>query len=248
MPEKPQAPAEAPKEPPKAAAATNRVDDQTVIAIAERIDLAVKHAPAKVVEGPSTPATPPAPTPPWLYIGCIHESDRTLAVVSVDGHQKIVPEGRSFGDTKLVSVADDGIDIEVSGVPQTVHRSERTGSTVAWVRNMAANAAPATAGVVPGTVGAPGQLTPEVRARLAERGIDPNQAQQWRQNRGRNGPGSGPGGRGGQGRGGGNGDLRFNGAAGTTGTADGDVVRARAVPQADDGTVILEMPAPRKEK
>ena len=209
---KPAPPAQQPGEQPKPQAAAAAVDAEDVSAMATRIGLAasVQAKVEKVPEGPV--AEPKAPTPDWAYLGCIREASRRLAMVSVDGHQKILAEGRKFGDTTLVAVNDDKITIEVGGESKTIDRGSRDGSSVAWVRNMSANAAPANAGMV--TVGgttagtAPGQLPPEVRQRLQERGFqDPGQNNNnWRQNRGRGGqrgggPGGGPGGMGGGGGG-----------------------------------------------
>jgi hypothetical protein len=220
-PVKPEPPAAAVQPQAKPQAAQPKVDTETVGAMAERFDMAVIKAPAKTppAEKAIVDTTPP-PTPEWAYLGCIREATRNVAMISVDGHQKFLAEGRTFGSTKLVSVADDKINVEVEGRPQTIQRAERDPSkSVAWVRNMAANAPPPNAGAVPGMPNiAGGQLSPEIRDRLAARGINPDQAAQWQRNRDRRNGNGGNGGPGGRGPGGGGGPGMRGGVG-----ADGDV-------------------------
>ncbi len=182
---------------PAAPTTIAKIDADAVDAMSTRLDMAVVHAdkPKTTVETKvETPVADPT-VPEWTFLGAIHEADRSLAIISVESHQKILAEGRSFGDTKLVSVADDGIDVEVKGVPKHIDRGSRSGSSVAWLRNLQ-NSAPPTR-VIAGQPGGQPNLPPEVAQRLRERGITPDQMANWRNN-GRGGPGGGgPGGGGG---------------------------------------------------
>jgi hypothetical protein len=210
-------------------AAAPKVDSESVAAMGDRFDLAVVHAPkeepkTEVVEKHEEPVGPE-----WSYLGPVHEATRTLAMVSVDGHQKILAEGRTFGDTKLVSVSDDAITVEIKGAPKTIERGKRdTSKSVAWVRNIQ-NAAPPPGVGQPQAIAAQpgngprGNLPPEVQARLQQRGMAPDQIQNFRQGRGGNGNGGGgPGDRSNNGR------QRFGGDGGAP---RGDS-RPRAVPVA----------------
>src|SRR5262249_43832541 len=175
-----------------------KVDADSVVALATRIDQAVVKAPATKPPPDDKTKTTEAPpnAPEWAYLGCIKEATRNVAMIAVEGRQKFLPEGRTFGATKLVSVAEDKITVETAGHPRTIARAERDPSkSSAWVRNMANNAPPpnqaAVTGIAPGGAGA--QLTPEIRARLAERGMSPDQIAQWRNRRnGDQGGGRGP--------------------------------------------------------
>jgi hypothetical protein len=194
-----------------------KVDADVVDATATRLGMAWTHTEPKAAVTEASAEAPPPPVkhegPDWVFLGPIHESDRNLAIISVDGHQKILAEGRTFGDTKLVGVANDGIDVEINGIPKHIDRGTRSGSAVAWVRNLQNNTPAARIGI-PGMPGQPNaqNIPPEVRQRLEARGITPDQMQNWRNGR-NGGQGGGPGGRnratpGGGGGGAPNGDLR----------------------------------------
>jgi hypothetical protein len=205
-----------------------------VDAISARLDLAWNHVEKpKVAEVPKADPgahvdeTPAGPE--WTYLGPIHEADRSLAIISVDGHQKILPEGRTFGDTKLVSVDNDGISVEVKGVPKHIDRGERSSSTVAWVRNLQNSTPQARPAAIPGQPGAgPGNnMNAEIRDRLQRNGIpqgDPGQ--NWRNGGGQRGPGGGNNGPG-NGNNGGGGDRRFRGNGGGGGGIGNDARNQR---------------------
>ena len=208
----PPAPPPAPEASPSAGAAA-KIDADIIDGTAARLDLAWAHVekPATVeTKAPEEVHEEPA-GPEWTYLGPIHESDRTLAIISVDGHQKILAEGRTFGDTKLIGVEADGISVEVNGKPKHIDRGQRSSSTVAWIRNLQSNNPAARIAGVPGQPVVPGgpgaNLPPEVRARLAERGFPQDQGQNWRGRGGQGGGGNGGGN-------GGNGDRRNRGAPG----------------------------------
>lgn len=192
--------------------AAPKVDQETIVGSAERLDMAVVKAPKedpKPVAAKPEPTEAPSGAPEWAFLGPIKEANRTLAIVSIDGTQRVISEGRVVGETKLVSISDDRITVQNGNVKREIRKSNGDGPRVAWIRNMPSNAPPTGAGSVavagvPG--GGPGQLSPEVRARLAERGINPEQMERFRQaqqqqRRGGqgNGGGRGPGGGGGVG-------------------------------------------------
>jgi hypothetical protein len=175
-----------------------RFDRERTSDIAYRLDLGVKKAPAPAtkVERPVQPEPPPVEPihagPTVVYIGPIFEGSRSLAVVSVDGRQRIVPEGRSIGSARIVSIAENQIELQdEQGGRRTVVRGERTGSAVSWLRNMpgavpvaaVANGQNARRGGVamPGGRAQASGFSPEMEQRFRERGIDPAQAQRWRE-------------------------------------------------------------------
>jgi hypothetical protein len=197
--------------------AAPKVDQETIVGSAERLDMAVVKAPKEDPKpvAAAKPEVPEAPggAPEWTFLGPIKEANRTLAIVSIDGTQRVISEGRVVGDTKLVSISDDRITVQNGSVKREIRKSNGDGPRVAWIRNMPTNAPPTGAGSV-AVAGAPGggagQLSPEVRARLAERGINPEQMERFRQaqqQQRRGGQGNGNGNGGGRGPGGGVGDA-----------------------------------------
>lgn len=170
-----------------------RLDDAVV-----RLNLGVKRPPPVAkVEPPKEERKPEATAsgPAVIFVGAIYEANRTLAVVSVDGRQRIVPEGRLIGDLRLTSVSDDQIVLQDSkGASRQVRRGERSATAVSWVRSAPTAVAmnPAMPGATtnqrrqqatPGRGGQQGAagFSPEMAQRLSERGIDPQQAQRWRE-------------------------------------------------------------------
>jgi hypothetical protein len=165
--------------------------------MAYRLDLGVKRptpvpeTTTEVIREPDPPPPDPMPQtgPVLVYVGPIYEATRTLAVVSVDGKQRIVPEGRSMSGVKLVTVRDNEIVVQDDSGQRSVSRGERMGPAVSWVRNMPANTAVASnmaaqAAARRAVVAArQGQATNnmELEQRFRERGIDPAQAQRWRE-------------------------------------------------------------------
>jgi hypothetical protein len=120
-----------------------KVDSDGVLAMSERLNLAVVHAAKPIApETPIDPPTPPEEGPVWEFLGPIFDGARALAIVSVDGTQKILAEGRSFGSTKLLHVADDKIEVQVDKAPKSkfIARKDRDPSqSVSWMRNMQNN-------------------------------------------------------------------------------------------------------------
>jgi hypothetical protein len=179
-----------------------RFDRERTSDIAHRLDLGVRKPPPPPAretpaEQPVAQAPPPPPAGPAItYIGPIYECSRILAVISVDGRQRIVPEGRSIGEARIVSVGENQIEVQDQAGRRTIDRGERSGSAVSWLRPSANNAAAVANNMgagrnVAGRPGATnrmeagrnqaGAFSPEMEQRFRERGIDPGQAQRWRE-------------------------------------------------------------------
>jgi hypothetical protein len=170
-----------------------RLDRERTEGIAVRLNQGVRKPPAPPKEQPRTVEDPQPKAltgPSIVYIGSILEPDRRIAVIAVDGKQQLVREGRKVGESQLVSIADHEIVLQESGGERrAIARGERT-ERVSWVRNM-----PGTAPIAGAVMGqnaarrgvavarAPGSpaFSPELEQRLRERGIDPEQAQRWRE-------------------------------------------------------------------
>lgn len=172
----------------KMAAAVRTLDPDAVQGLAERLDLAgnVKPPPVAHVPPKDLPKDDPPPAgPEWTYLGPIFDGEQKLALISVDGHQKILAEGKKYGDMKLVSVARDEITVQGGGAAQHIHKADRKpNSSVSWVKAMPSNAPVGNTGVAvltPNMGNQPGGMSPEMRQRLAERGINPDEMQRQRQ-------------------------------------------------------------------
>lgn len=171
LPEKPEvAPYVAP---PTAAARAEApvIDSETAIGLAERLEIGagVKRPESKpVAEGPRGPE--PEATGEWKFLSTIREGSRLLAVVSKDGVQKVMRLGRTWNGGTLKAVDETRVVIEDSAGRHEIRRGERSGPSVAWTK-------------MP-TTGAPGPMEASGAARLEEeiarRGIDPGQAQRFR--------------------------------------------------------------------
>lgn len=172
------------------------VDPQSAIGIQERLDQAVKRPPPPKPEQQNNtreddkdePTSPPT-APVWRYLGAIREATRTLALVSIDGTQKIVGEGATIKiatpeaegrpesttyQATVATVQPDYIEIdEGAGKARRIDLEART-AKVSWVRNM-----PMTTPGAPIASTAAG-LSPEGRQRLTAQGIDPAMAERAR--------------------------------------------------------------------
>lgn len=231
----------------QAAQETPRLDSSAIADLTERLDMAVVKAPPveEVKNEPKIEDDPPS-GPEWAYLGPIFESTRTLAVVSVDGHQQVLAEGRQFGDTTLVSVEPERITVSGPGGKRQVERNKRggAGANVAWLRNMPGNAPPPAAQNAAGANG----MSPEVMARLRERGIDPQQASQFRQQmRDRRNRGRPDGGNGGNGGNGPNAAIRMNLPPGAVAN-DGNMTTRTIIQQnGESATIAVPMSADSTE-
>ncbi|MBX3376287.1 MAG: hypothetical protein KF678_04710 [Phycisphaeraceae bacterium] len=164
------------------------------LGIAERLNQAAnKPPPATETPAPTPTEKPPeAPMPevPWRYLGPIVEAERTLALVSIEGRQRIVSEGsvvtiktppsegRPESETyraKVVKVTVEAVEIEERGTIKRIAREEQV-ARVTWVKPTAP-----VAGMPTGVGAATGALSPEARARLQAQGIDPQQIERARQ-------------------------------------------------------------------
>lgn len=177
-------------EPPKPVLIVSIANDAP-LGIGERLEVAANR-PAVTTE--PAPSTKPSSTTvesghstPWKYLGPIAEATRTLALVSIEGKQRIVSEGSVVKITtppaegrpesvdyraSVEKIALDHMDIkEDDGRIVRLSLEPRT-TKVSWLKNMPTNVA--------GAGGAPGTLTAEARARLAQQGIDPQQIEATR--------------------------------------------------------------------
>lgn len=163
------------------------------LGIAERLDMAANRPAKPVEEGTKpaapAPAAPPSTGSPWKYLGPIIEPKRTLAVVSIEGKQRIVSEGMTVtvktpeaeGRPESVSyrasvktVTPEYLEIEEEdGTIRKVELEART-AKVAWVKNM-----PTTVAGAP-TAMANAGLSAEAKQRLIAQGIDPQQIERAR--------------------------------------------------------------------
>jgi hypothetical protein len=163
------------------------VDREAVLSIAERLEAARK---------PVARASPPAPAagvgqPPassglaWRYLGAIIEPTRRLALLSINGSQRMLAQGRSIESrdasgrvtqrATLVEVREDAIVIDDGGRRIEIQKEDRVGPTVAWVPPVPGGGAVA-AGVPAGQAMTAAQLD-----ELRRRGLDGNEAQRMRE-------------------------------------------------------------------
>src|SRR5262249_40068479 len=131
-----------------------------------------------------------------------------------------------YGDTRLVSVKPDEIVTEDGAGQHHIPRAEPGETRVAWVKNMPNNALPMAGGVGQPGIN-PNGMSPEVRQRMIERGIDPNNRFQQRMN-GRGGRGGGGPGGGGNFRGGGGGPGGGGGGPTDATSMSGDIMPSQA--------------------
>lgn len=179
------------------------LDPQTIADAAERLNTVLGRVTKVTTTDPQNPE-PTQPTPGiagWKYLGSIIEPRRKVAIVSVDGKQAALAEGREFNGIRIVEVKPGGLVVHDGTRPLEMTKEAKSGSSVAWVApggggsgiasmGAALNAAGmntnvVTNGMAAGTATqtAPGMegYSPEQLAQLRERGIDPEQAARMRQ-------------------------------------------------------------------
>ena len=123
------------------------IDREELAAMAGRLEIGANvKKPEIKVEAPIAETKVEQPQTEWTYLGCIQEPDRVLALVKVEDHQKILAQGRKYGDTRLVSVTPDEIVTQDGAGQHHIARAERGETRVAWVKNMPNNA-PANTGI-----------------------------------------------------------------------------------------------------
>lgn len=169
LPQKPTLePVSMPEVKPAGTAQAPPVDGETVVGMAERLEMGARIE--RVAEAPEPDEDPgPALTKEnWKYIAPIREPSRTLAVVGRGTEQKIMWPGREWDGATLVSANEREIVIEDDSGRHTIPRGERAGTGVQWT-NIASNA-PAT--------NMPSD--PAINAAIA-RGMDPSQYAAQRQ-------------------------------------------------------------------
>lgn len=157
-----------------------------ITAMAERLELARKGRPAAA----TTPATTPTAGASnggmnWRYLGSIIEPTRKLALLSINGSQRVLAEGRSIDQAdpsgrgtyraRLLEVRPDLIVVDDNGRRIEIPKDDPVGPRVSWVPPGAGGVASMSG------VGNPGGLTPEQIRQAAARGIDPAAAERLRQ-------------------------------------------------------------------
>jgi hypothetical protein len=155
-------------------------DSDTVAGTAERLELA--RVPIVKPEAPAGEA--PAPVAAgiaWRYLGSIIEPTRKVALVSINGAQRMLAEGRTIeqeGHTfKVVEVHPDSIVVEDNGQRLVLQKETRSGPLVAWVSPGAGG------GVVDGMNGVVSGVSAAQAAngQIVGRGIDPGEAERMRE-------------------------------------------------------------------
>ncbi|MCC6659302.1 MAG: hypothetical protein IT437_00280 [Phycisphaerales bacterium] len=154
-------------------------DADAVTGTAERLELARKPM-------PKAPPTNTEPTPPpaaaglaWRYLGAIIEPTRKVALVSINGAQRMIAEGRTIRQEDhtltLAEVHQDSIVVEDNGQRMVIHKDARSGPIVSWV-------SPIPGGAVVegmnGAVSAAQAMNPEA---MRARGMDPGEAERIRE-------------------------------------------------------------------
>ncbi len=183
-------------------AASSAPDRQAIADAAGRFEVVFGRTPK--VEGSEPPPVAPtiAALAGWKYLGSIVEPRRRVAIVSVNGKQAVLAEGRQYEGVTVVEVKPDALVVNDGSKNTELSKQEKAGPSVAWVSptgggtgiqpmsgitthnglagtatvpgGMTTSSNPANAAAFPG-------YTPEEQAQLRERGIDPQQAARMRQ-------------------------------------------------------------------
>jgi hypothetical protein len=123
---------------------TRSIDKGTALHIAQNLDIASRRLPKADQGAIITPPTPePAHTGPEIrFLGVVEEPERLVALLSIDGKQRMLAEGRSAGSVRMVEVSREQVIVQLGRERRTIPLAERSGSSVAWI--------------APGTGGGPG--------------------------------------------------------------------------------------------
>lgn len=186
-----QPPAPEPAKQPGSAAPKLTRDD--LDDMAQRLEMArvkvekPEPAPTVVAEQPADTEQPTIggnpDQPRWRYLGSIIEPNRSVALVSISGRQRILGVGREVDGVEVVSVEPDAIVVRENGELARLTRDERSGPPVAWVKMNSPMDRPAIpAGA---NVGASLQLEPDGENAgrpffRRQNGLDPQRAEQLR--------------------------------------------------------------------
>lgn len=151
-----------------------QLDRQSLAATADRLALGanVKAPEPPPVKAAAVEEPPPPAGPEWQYLGQITEPDRRLALVSVDGHQRVIPEGQRYGETRLVSITPASITIHDGSGQHRLDLAPRGEARVAWLRDMPASVPPGNNMMTPATavaVARQAALAREARQRVGYR-------------------------------------------------------------------------------
>ncbi len=112
------------------------VDKGVSLSIARNLDLAARRPtqePQQAIVLPPPEGTPASSGPEIRYLGPIEEPDRMVALLSIDGRQRMLAQNRTSGNVRLVEVTRDHVIVEIGRERRTIPLAERTGPSVAWV-------------------------------------------------------------------------------------------------------------------
>lgn len=124
-------------------AATPDLTSADLADMVERLEMARVQVEKPAVVAQDTPDDPEqeeekigdnADQPRWRYLGAIIEPTRRVALVSIEGRQRILAVGREIDGVQLLSVEPDSIVVSENGEQARLTRDERTGPSVAWVK------------------------------------------------------------------------------------------------------------------
>ena len=113
------------------------LDAGSAYAISQNLDVAARRQP-KPEQGPIArgPEITPEPTPSGpdiRYLGLIEEPTRRVALLAIDGRQRMLAEGRKSGDITLTSVEAEQIRVSIGREQRVIPLADRSGPSVAWV-------------------------------------------------------------------------------------------------------------------
>lgn len=113
------------------------LDAGSAYAISQNLDVAARRQPkpeqGPIARGPE-PTPEPTPSGPDIrYLGLIEEPSRRVALLAIDGRQRMLAEGRKSGDITLTSVEAEQIRVSIGREQRVIPLADRSGPSVAWV-------------------------------------------------------------------------------------------------------------------
>lgn len=112
------------------------IDKGISLSIARNLDLAARRPsqePQQEIVLQPSEGTQTSPGPEIRYLGPIEEPERMVALLSIDGRQRMLAENRTSGNVRMVEVTREHVIVEIGREKRTIPIAERTGPSVAWV-------------------------------------------------------------------------------------------------------------------
>ncbi len=112
------------------------VDKGVSLSIARNLDIAARRPsqePQQAIVLPQPDGAQPSVGPEIRYLGPIEEPERMVALLSIDGHQRMLAENRSSGNVRMVEVTREHVIVEIGRERRTIPLAERTGHRVARI-------------------------------------------------------------------------------------------------------------------